>query len=190
MVTGSQGTCVVWESIQKPGFAYVDLRGGKSGEKKCYNKNDVNKQPFYLTIPEGTLKPDLQYKFQVKAMASGNGNGPAGTSSLTITTTSGLTGEDGYTLVVEAGDDDGQALLTNYTISVINEVKIIQKIQFSLGAGPFINHVTHLLRGGRIYQKASISLVFSKMGDKEEGEIKNIKKWVTSFMDDEKNNVF
>ena len=147
MVTGSQGTCVVWESIQKPGFAYVDLRGGKSGEKKCYNKNDVNKQPFYLTIPEGTLKPDLQYKFQVKAMASGNGNGPAGTSSLTITTTSGLTGEDGYTLVVEAGDDDGQALLTNYTISVINEVKIIQKIQFSLGAGPFINHVTHLLRG-------------------------------------------
>ena len=101
------------------------MRGGKSGEKKCYNKNDVNKQPFYLTIPEGKLKPDLQYKFQVKAMpaGSGNGNGPAGTSSLTISTTSGLTGEDGFALVVEADDDDGQALLTNYTISVINEVK-------------------------------------------------------------------
>ena len=128
LVTGSQGTCVVWESVQKPGFAYVDLRGGKSGEKKCYNKNDVDKQPFYLTIPEGKLKPDLQYKFQVKAMAGGNGNGPTGTSSLTISTTSGLTGEDGFALVVETDDDVGQALLTNYTISVINEVNNDMKI--------------------------------------------------------------
>ena len=61
-------------------------------------------------------------------MAGGNGNGPAGTSSLTISTTSGLTGEDGFALVVETDDDVGQALLTNYTISVINEVNNDMKI--------------------------------------------------------------
>ena len=52
-------------------------------------------------------------------------------------------------------------------------------------SGPSMNNVIHLLRGkGRSAKRwcDSISL-FSKMGDKGEGGVKSLKKWVTSFMD-------
>ena len=49
---------------------------------------------------------------------------------------------------------------------------------------PFINDVTHLAgKGGSAKRwRYSISL-FSKMGDEGEGGVKNLKNWVTSFMD-------
>ena len=43
--------------------------------------------------------------------------------------------------------------------------------------GLYINDVTHLLRGRGIF-----IILFSKMGDKGEGRVKNPKKWVISFM--------
>ena len=47
--------------------------------------------------------------------------------------------------------------------------------------GRAINDVTHL--GGSAKKwRYSIS-IFSKMGDKGEGGVKDLKKWVTSFMD-------
>ena len=46
-----------------------------------------------------------------------------------------------------------------------------------------INDVTHL--GGRgICQK--VTLLHKQMGDKGEGAVKNLQKWVTSFMDSPK----
>ena len=48
----------------------------------------------------------------------------------------------------------------------------------SKSRGLSINDITHLGGGG-----CAISL-FSKMGDKGEGGVKNLNKWVTSFMDD------
>ena len=47
--------------------------------------------------------------------------------------------------------------------------------------GQSINDVTHLGRSAKKW-RYSIS-IFSKMGDKGEGGVKNLKKWVTSFMD-------
>ena len=51
--------------------------------------------------------------------------------------------------------------------------------------GPSLIDVTHL-RELRALAKGNVTplaYIFSKMGDKGEGGVKNIKKWVTSFMD-------
>ena len=37
--------------------------------------------------------------------------------------------------------------------------------------------------GGSAQRRRYFISLFSKMGDKEEGRVKNLKKWVTSFMD-------
>ena len=102
LITGSQDTCVYWEGVDKPGYAYLDLRGSKSGEKTCYHKNDIFKQPFYLTIPKGQLKPGLKYKFQVNAKTGSRGS--MGTSTLIITTTLGLPEEDDITIEVRSNE--------------------------------------------------------------------------------------
>ena len=52
--------------------------------------------------------------------------------------------------------------------------------------GLSINDVIHLLRGRGDLPKGNISLyayLFSKMGDMGEGGVKNLKKWVMSFID-------
>ena len=56
---------------------------------------------------------------------------------------------------------------------------LVGKIE-NIYKGPSINDITKLGGGS---SKSSISL-YSKMGDKGQGEVKNLKKWVTSFMDD------
>ena len=48
---------------------------------------------------------------------------------------------------------------------------------------PSISDVTHL-GGGESAKRWHYSIsLYSKMGDKEQGGVKNLKKWVTSFMD-------
>ena len=49
--------------------------------------------------------------------------------------------------------------------------------------GPSINDVTHLGGGGSAKRWPYSLSLFSKMDDKGEGGVKNIKKWVTSFID-------
>ena len=47
---------------------------------------------------------------------------------------------------------------------------------------PFMNDVTHLEGGGASAKRWRYSIsLFSKMSDKGEGGVKNLKKWETSF---------
>ena len=115
LVTGSKGTCVKWESVQKPGYAHLDLRGSKSNAKTCYKKDDVEKQPFYLSIPEGQLEPDLKYLFKVKSFSASGGR--TGASTLIISTTSSLPSKPTLTVEPLNGSTGGQALSENYRIS-------------------------------------------------------------------------
>ena len=49
--------------------------------------------------------------------------------------------------------------------------------------GPSINDVTHLGGGGICQKVMLLHKPISKIGDKGEGGVKNLKKWATSFVD-------
>ena len=57
---------------------------------------------------------------------------------------------------------------------------------FILEMGPSTNDVTHLGGGGSAKRWCYSISLFSKMGDKGEGGVKNIKKWVTLFLNSPK----
>ena len=48
---------------------------------------------------------------------------------------------------------------------------------------PSLNDVIHLDGGGSFKRRQYSISLFIKMGNKGEGAVKNLKKWVTSFMD-------
>ena len=70
--------------------------------------------------------------------------------------------------------------ITNYLrmIGIIDVVFIIGG-KSVLGLGAVHSQITHLRRGAGGSNKS----LFCKMGDKVKGGAKNLKKWVTSFMD-------
>ena len=49
---------------------------------------------------------------------------------------------------------------------------------------PFMNDVTHLEGGGASAKRWRYSIsLFSKIGEKGEGGVKNLQEWMTSFME-------
>ena len=61
------------------------------------------------------------------------------------------------------------------------QVKVIKYLLLFIYFGPSINDVIHL---GGIWQMRALlhKPLFSKMGDKGEGQVKNLKNWVTSLL--------
>ena len=89
--------------------------------------------------------------------------------------------EKDHNLLQEAAQDAG-LYMTNYRELASRYIFTISYfVNTKMSKGSSRNDATHL--GGRgICQKVTL-LHFSKMGDKGEGGVKNLKKWMTSFMD-------
>ena len=113
VISGSEGTCVQWESAVEEGFVFLDLSLiSKSSKLLCF-KRDVPNRDFPLVLPDPGLtwrglKPGAKYKFLVTASHPSLGSSEASVIIETLSPPS-----KGQILVTP---EKGQGVKTKFTI--------------------------------------------------------------------------